>query len=103
MNEEIMNVEVNELESMDCNEEMELYEESGNSGAGLIALGIGTLLVGGAAALYHKNKAKVEEWRIKRWEKKGYVITKPEEAAEVTNVTEPENGVDDSTDKKKKK
>lgn len=103
MNEEIMNVEVNELESVDCTEDMELYEESGNSGAKFIALGIGTLLAGGAVALYHKNKEKIEEMRIKRWEKKGYVIYKPEDAVETEAVESAEENVEDSTDKKKKK
>lgn len=82
MNEEIMNVnteEIEELENLEETEAMEFYEDSDCSGAGLIVLAVGTAIIGAGAALYHKNKAKIEDWRIKRWEKKGYQITKLEE------------------------
>lgn len=97
MNEEIMNVnteEIEEIENLEETEAMELYEDSDCSGVGLIVLAVGTAIVGAGAALYHKNKAKIEDWRIKRWEKKGYQITKLEEIQPEIEEIEVEEPVD---------
>ena len=88
---EIKNVEIEEienLEDLESVEGMELYEDSDSSVLGLILLGVGAGIVGAGATLYHKNKAKIEEWRIKRWEKKGYVITRPDV---VVDIQEPDS------------
>ena len=82
MNEEIKNVNTEEIDvigNLEDAEAMEYYDDSECSGAGLLVLAVGTAIVGAGAALLHKNKAKIEDWRIKRWEKKGYIITKAED------------------------
>ena len=57
-------------------------EESGGSIFSVLAVAAiagATALVGGAI----KKSGKIDEHRIKRLEKKGYVVTKPEPAEEV--------------------
>lgn len=83
MNEEIMNGEVMD-ESVPC-EGTEPCEES-SDGVSLLAVGAVMIVaagVGAIGALLYKNRAKLEERKIKRWEKKGYVIYKPETPREV--------------------
>lgn len=63
-------------------------ERSEESGDGVSLLVVGAVMivaagVGAIGALLYKNRAKLEERKIKRWEKKGYVIYKPETPSEV--------------------
>jgi urocanate hydratase len=76
-------------EEMETEMALDTYDEPEVQGRGLgkiIAIG-GTALVGGAAALAIKNKkklaAKIEDHKIKKLEKKGYVVYKPEEVEAV--------------------
>lgn len=80
MNEEIMNGEVMD-ESVPC-EGTEPNEESSKGISGLV-VGAATIVAAGVGALLYKNRAKLEERKIKRWEKKGYVVYKPETPSEV--------------------
>lgn len=71
---EIMTEEINE------NEEIEVYNEPEESGSGILGkVVIGALVVVGAgvAALIYKNKGKLDERRIRKLEKKGYIIQRP--------------------------
>lgn len=85
MNEEMILQETTE----EINTEVEnTYVDSENSGGGLftkVALGLGGLLITGAVVAV-KNKDKIKDWatnrKIKKLEKKGYVITKPGETEE---------------------
>lgn len=101
MNEELMTnneeIETTEIEAT----EMEVYDEPERSGigAGKIVLGLGLVLAGGAAAWAHKNKAKLEERKIEKLRKKGYVIYKPEdEAVEEDTECYKEDDVIDTED-----
>lgn len=84
MPEEIMNFE--EIENTELVEIDE--EEPKKSGKGIIGLAIGTLLVGGAVALIHKNKDKLEERKIRKLEKKGYLVIRPEDEMPVEAYSE---------------
>lgn len=55
-------------------------DDSAASGAGLIigAVGVAAVgLVGLAGLAVYKYRHKIEEWRIKQFEKKGYVVYRP--------------------------
>lgn len=56
--------------------EMEPEEGSKKSGVGGLVLGVGALALGAVAAFVYKNRNKIEERRIAKLEKKGYVVTK---------------------------
>lgn len=89
MNEELMtnNEEMNtEIETT----ELEVYDEpETSSGNGLkLALGLGALAAAGVAAWCCKNKAKIEERKIEKLRKKGYVIYKAEDDIEEDVVDE---------------
>lgn len=76
-------------EVMDENEEVRVIpEETANDGLVKIVVGVGLIVVAGVGALVYKNRGKLDEWRIKKLEKKGYRIYKPVEA----EVCEKENG-----------
>lgn len=73
----------NEIMELDNDTEAEVYdlepeEESGNRILGKILIGAGVLAAGGLAALVYKNRDKLEERRIKKLEKKGYTVIRPE-------------------------
>lgn len=83
MNEEIMKDEI--MDETVIDESTEPCEES-SDGISLLAVGAVMIVaagVGAIGALLYKNRAKLEERKIKRWEKKGYVIYKPETPSEV--------------------
>lgn len=83
MNEEIMKDEI--MDETVVDESMEPCEESGD-GVSLFAVGVAMIVavgVGAIGALLYKNRAKLEERKIKRWEKKGCVVYKPETPSEV--------------------
>lgn len=73
-----------EMEVMNDDEVMDTYETEETSGKGLGVVAVGAVLaaVGVGIAVARKNKGKLDEWRIRRLEKKGYVVTKPEDVVE---------------------
>ena len=76
-NKEIMTEEINE------NEEIEVYtepEESGSRILGKVVIGALVVVGAGVAALIYKNKGKLDERRIRKLEKKGYIIQRPIDA-----------------------
>lgn len=79
MTEELRNYEV--IEDV----EVEVYDEEPETSSkrGFGALALGAVLVGGAAALLYKNRNKLEERKIRKLEKKGYIVTRPDEAVNV--------------------
>ena len=84
MTEEIMNFE--EIENTEL---VEIDEEPETSGKGIVGkLAIGALIVGGAAALIYKNKHKFEERKIRKLEKKGYLVIRPEDEMPVEAYSE---------------
>lgn len=89
MNEEIKVLDENEIEEVVMDNE-EYPETSSNGILGVLALA--TVAVGGAVGgLIYKNRNKLEERKIKKLEKKGYIITRPDPVEDV----EPEDGSDD--------
>ena len=88
MNEEKEMMELTEVE--DNYEPDEEYEGSGVFKK--VAIGVGGALTVGAVALAVKKrdkiKAKIEEHKIAKLEKKGYVVYRPEEVEEVEEVYE---------------
>lgn len=66
------------------NSEVEVYDETEKSGNGILGLVIGAVVVGAGtvAALAYKNRNKIEEKKIEKLRKKGYVIYKNEELLE---------------------
>lgn len=87
-----------EMEVMNNNETMDTYEPEETSGkrfpviaVGAIAAGIGLGIVAAK-----KCKSKLEDWKVKSLEKKGYHVTKPE-----TDVVDAEAEVVDSDEDEK--
>lgn len=91
MNEEIINTEVTDLEM--CED----YETSG-SGLGKIVGGIALIAGAAVAGLAYKNKAKLEERKIEKLRKKGYVIYKEEDIVDEDSDVEDEEVVDTEDD-----
>jgi hypothetical protein len=91
-NEDVINPEV----------ELEVYEEpeatSDEGGIGKV-IAVGAAVVGGAVLLW-KNRRKVTDWldnrSVKKLEKKGYVISKPEDETESVEVCVEEDPVDEA-------
>lgn len=78
--------EVKELE-LETTEVCEDYEpECAGGGFGKLAAGIGFVAVAGLTAVVIKNKKKLEERKIERLRKKGYVIYRTEEVKEIQEV-----------------
>lgn len=76
--EEIKNVNdiVEEIEEVNVTPEI----TGGNLKKLAVGLGVGAVAV--ATAWVIKNKDKLDEWRIRKLEKKGYTVLKPEEVEE---------------------
>lgn len=70
----------NEKVMLDEEEIVDTYEETEESGHGVVgALIAGAVIVGGAVVgILYKNRAKLEAKRIEKLRKKGYVIYNPE-------------------------
>ena len=79
-----------EMEVMDNTEAMDTYEPKETSGKGISVVAVGAVLaaIGVGVAVARKGKGKLDEWRIKRLKKKGYVVTKPVEETEVFDFDE---------------
>ena len=86
MENEIMEMH-NEVEFVEVNEEPE--ETTGNGLLGKIVAGAVVVAIG-AGALIYKNRNKLEERRIKKLEKKGYVIMTTDEYMAQLDVAETE-------------
>ena len=96
----------NEIMELDNDTEAEVYdlepeEESGNGILGKILIGAGVLAAGGLAALVYKNRDKLEERRIKKLEKKGYTVIRPEQFVE-EDFDDDFEEVSDETEEEKK-
>ena len=76
----------NEIMELDNDTDVEVYdlepEEESSGILGKILIGAGVLAAGGLAALVYKNRDKLEERRIKKLEKKGYTVIRPEQFVE---------------------
>lgn len=82
-----------EMEVMDNDEVMDTYEPDENSGKGFGIVKVGAVLaaIGVGIAVVRKSKGKLDDWRIRRLEKKGYTVIKPvveETEAEVVDSVE---------------
>lgn len=73
--EEIKNEEIIEEVVENC----DIPEVSSDNMIGKIVAGVVVVGTGVLAALAYKNKEKLDEIRIKKLEKKGYVVCKPED------------------------
>lgn len=92
-----MNEEMTNLEEMENVEIIELDEEPETSGGGILGkIVVGTVVaaVGVGAALLYKNKGKLDERRIKKLEKRGYVVYKTDDSDESEDVVDDD--VDDA-------
>lgn len=97
----------NEIMELDNNEtEMDLYglepEEESSGILGKILIGAGVLAAGGLAALVYKNRDKLEERRIKKLEKRGYTVIRPEVEYEDDDFDDDFEEVSDETEEEKK-
>jgi hypothetical protein len=90
MDENAMTNKVTEVaeEIMTTTEVPEIQE---GNGIGAMAIGLGLAAVAGVGTWLYKNREKITARRIKRWEKKGYVVLKAEDLNNaVENVEEVE-------------
>ena len=85
MNEE-MNNTFEGIENIEATEISNDLETSDNGFVGKIVVGAVIVAVGAAAAFVYKNRAKFEERQIRRLEKKGYLISRPEDDANSEDV-----------------
>lgn len=88
MNEE-MNNTFEGIENIEATEICNDLETSNDGLVGKIVVGAIIVAVGAAAAFVYKNRAKFEEQQIRRLEKKGYLISRPEDR--VSEETESED------------
>ena len=78
---------INEIENEEVFDTTEPIEESGEGLLGLLLLG--AVSVGaGVTAWWYKKSGKLNERRIKKLEKQGYVVALPEVSEEVETVDE---------------
>ena len=96
-NDEVKETEV--IEEINDSMEPEVYEmePEEESGIGLGKIAIGTaLVVGGIGLLCYKFRGKIEERRVEKLKKKGYVVIEPVDedividAEDVDDIEEPE-------------
>lgn len=80
MKEETENYEATELVPAEYHDEP---ETTGNGIVGKIVVGVVAVGAGVGALVWHKNKAEREERAIRKLEKKGYVISKVQDAVVV--------------------
>lgn len=81
-NNEVMN-EVVETEEVTNTEEMEMYEASTDSSVGTVVKILAGAAIAAGGILLYKSRSKLDNWQIKRLEKKGYVVSLPECEVEV--------------------
>ena len=91
--EELMET-IDEIENTEIEEMDDEVVESGG-GLGKIVVGIGVVAAGALAALAYKNKAKLEERRIEKLRKKGYVVYKEDEDDDREELPEDTDSVED--------
>ena len=91
--EELMET-IDEIENTEIEEMDDEVVESGG-GLGKIVVGIGVVAAGALAALAYKNKAKLEERRIEKLRKKGYVVYKEDEDDDLEELPEDTDSVED--------
>lgn len=79
-----------EMEVMNNNEAMDTYEPEETSGKRISVVAVGAIAagIGLGIAVAKKCKGKLEDWKVKSLEKKGYHVTKPE--TEVVDSDEDE-------------
>lgn len=94
MDEELNNnyEEMEDIEAVEVDEET---ETSRNGIVGKLIVGAVVAVAAGAGALIYKNRAKLREIQIRNLEKKGYIVSRPDEDACVDDNVEY---VDDYTD-----
>lgn len=73
--EEIKNTETIE-EAMEKTDVMPEFDGSNMNLVGVI-IGLGSVGIAAAVALAIKHRDKIDEWRVRKLEKKGYTVTKP--------------------------
>lgn len=68
---------------------VEVPEIQEGKGIGTIVVGIGLAAAAGVGAWLYKNRNKLEERKIKRLEKKGYIVVKSEDLNKNVEEVEP--------------
>lgn len=81
-----------EMAEVAVEEMVEYCEPTGKKG---LAIGLGLAALGGLGVLAYKGRGKLEDMRVKRLEKKGYVVYRPEELEPaVTEDVEPSETIE---------
>ena len=97
------NYEVNETMGTNVkkNEAIENYvpEETSDGKFPALALGVLALGVGLGVAAIKKGGDKLQEWKIKSLEKKGYIVSKPEDDEDVVDVESEDVAEEEATEK----
>jgi hypothetical protein len=81
------NVMMNEV-TEDVMTVVEVPEVQEGNGLGVVIC-LGVAAVAGVGAWLYKNREKFTTYRIKRWEKKGYVVVKAEDLKKDVEEVEP--------------
>lgn len=68
---------------------VEVPEIQEGKGIGTIVIGLGLAAAAGVGAWLYKNRNKLEERKIKRLEKKGYIVVKSEDLNKNVEEVEP--------------
>lgn len=95
-----MNETLNE-EIVPVNTSCEPVEESSGGKGIWVAAAIGTLAVGAVGIGLRKAKGKIEQYQIKKLEKKGYTIVKPDDDIEVEYVDVEDDSEEESPEESK--
>lgn len=98
MNEEIRKNEMELVNNSDVEvlDYCDNYEESGSGILGKVMIGAAIAGVGLGAVLLRKNRDKINEWRIRKLEKAGYVVAKVEDNEEFEDHESKEDVYDES-------
>ena len=83
-----MTEEIRNFEEIENTEMVEINEETENSGIGTVVKIVAGVVITGLGILAYKNRHKLEERQIRKLEKKGYLVVRPEDEMPVEAYSE---------------